>query len=68
MAAEPAGKGSEVLLPDPAAAGATTQIEGLTVLTLAKLIEIHWPSGVEQIIDNPQIDRYVTINERDAKR
>ena len=34
----------------------------------AKRIEIHWPSGGEQIVDNPQIDRYLTINEKDAKR
>lgn len=39
MAAEPAGKGSEVLLPDPADEKTRSVIEGLSVLTLARLIE-----------------------------
>ena len=39
MADQPAGKGSEVKLPDPADAKAISVIEGLTVLTLAKLVE-----------------------------
>jgi hypothetical protein len=39
LAGDRAGTGSEVVLPDPADARATTEIEGLPVLTLAKLIE-----------------------------
>jgi hypothetical protein len=39
IATEPAGKGSDVLLPDPSDPKATARIEGLTVLSLAKLIE-----------------------------
>jgi hypothetical protein len=49
MAAEPAGRGSEVLLPDPADAKATTRIEGLTVLTLAKLIESKLACGEAEL-------------------
>jgi hypothetical protein len=39
IAGERAGSGSEVLLPDPADARVTVEIEGLPVLTLARLIE-----------------------------
>jgi hypothetical protein len=39
LAGEKAGKNSEVCLPDPANAQNTTEIEGLPVLTLARLIE-----------------------------
>ena len=39
FAGEPAGKDSEVKLPDPSDEQATTVIEDLSVLTLAKLIE-----------------------------
>jgi hypothetical protein len=39
VAGERAGPGSEVALPDPGDERATTEIEGLPVLTLAKLIE-----------------------------
>lgn len=49
MAASPAGKGSEVLLPDPADADATTRIEGLSVLTLAKLIESKLACGEAEL-------------------
>jgi hypothetical protein len=39
LAGDKAGAGSEVQLPDPADQSATTEIEALSVLTLAKLIE-----------------------------
>lgn len=39
LAADRAGTGSEVRLPDPTDEKAVTQLEGLPVLTLAKLIE-----------------------------
>ena len=39
LAGERAGSGTEVALPDPGDEQATTEIEGLPVLTLAKLIE-----------------------------
>jgi hypothetical protein len=39
LAGERAGSGSEVILPDPGDARAVTEIEGLPVLSLAKLIE-----------------------------
>jgi len=32
-----------------------------------KRVEIHWPSGLQQTITNPGTDRYLTINEGDAK-
>lgn len=39
LAGDRAGNGSEVVLPDPADGRSTTEIEGLPVLTLARLIE-----------------------------
>jgi hypothetical protein len=39
LAGDRAGSGSEVLLPDPADRKSTTEIDGLPVLTLARLIE-----------------------------
>lgn len=39
LAGDRAGPGSEIALPDPGDERATTEIEGLRVLTLAKLIE-----------------------------
>ncbi|MDT7690210.1 MAG: enediyne biosynthesis protein [Acidobacteriota bacterium] len=30
----------------------------------ARTIEVHWPGGTTQTIDNPQVDRYMTINEK----
>jgi enediyne biosynthesis protein E4 len=32
-----------------------------------RTIEVRWPSGVMQTIANPEIDRYLTIDEREAK-
>ena len=34
----------------------------------AKRVEIHWPDGQEQMIANPEIDRYMTIKEPEDKR
>ena len=45
VAGDRAGSGSEVLLPDPKLPGFVTKIEGLPVLTLAKLIESKIASG-----------------------
>jgi hypothetical protein len=39
IAGDRAGRGSEVVFPDPADARVTTEVEGLRVLTLARLIE-----------------------------
>jgi hypothetical protein len=39
LGGDPAGPGSEVMLPDPGDGHSTTQIDGLPVLTLARLIE-----------------------------
>jgi hypothetical protein len=39
IAGERAGSGSEIVFPDPADARVTTEVEGLSVLTLARLIE-----------------------------
>lgn len=47
MAREPAGHGAS--LPDPAEPGVTTQIEGLTVLTLARLIETKIACGLSNL-------------------
>ena len=42
-------------------------IAGLGAATGVSSIEIRWPSGRVQMIPRPEIDRYVTINERDSK-
>jgi hypothetical protein len=41
-------------------------LAGLGTATGVRSVEIHWPSGRMQTISNPEIDRYLTINERDA--
>jgi hypothetical protein len=45
LAGEKAGRGSEVCFPDPADETAVTELEGLPVLTLARLIETKLASG-----------------------
>ncbi len=42
-------------------------VAGLGAATGVRLVEIHWPSGRTQTIENPEADRYLTINERDVK-
>jgi hypothetical protein len=39
---------------------------GLGAATAVRQLEIRWPGNRVQRITNPQIDRYLTINERDA--
>jgi hypothetical protein len=39
---------------------------GLGAATGVRLLEIRWPGNRMQRITNPQVDRYLTINERDA--
>jgi hypothetical protein len=46
LSGERAGKGTEVVLPEPSAPGVTVEIEGLTVLELAKLIEAKLACGL----------------------
>src|SRR5207253_2105982 len=41
-------------------------IFGLGSAASVKSVEVHWPEGRTQKIANPNIDRYLTINERDA--
>jgi hypothetical protein len=41
-------------------------IVGLGAVTVRK-VEISWPSGVVQLVNDPQVDRYLTINEGDAR-
>jgi hypothetical protein len=41
-------------------------IAGLGNANAVRTLEVHWPSGRKQIITNPELDRYLTINERDA--
>jgi hypothetical protein len=45
VSGERAGKGSEVLLPDPAAPNVLTELEGVSVLSLTALIESEIASG-----------------------
>ena len=42
-------------------------VAGLGAASGIKSIEVNWPGGQKQIVSIPAIDRYVTINERDAK-
>ena len=42
-------------------------IAGLGAATRVAGIEVRWPSGQTQIVVPSEIDRYITINERDAK-
>jgi len=42
-------------------------VAGLGAATGVRLVEIHWPSGRTQTIENPEADRYLTISERDVK-
>jgi hypothetical protein len=30
-------------------------------------VEVSWPSGIVQVVNDPQVDRYLTINEGDAR-
>lgn len=46
LSGERAGKGAEVLLPEPDAPGVTVEIEGLAVLDLARLIEAKLACGL----------------------
>jgi hypothetical protein len=41
-------------------------IAGLGNASAVRAIEVHWPSGRTQTITNPELDRYLTINERDT--
>ena len=41
-------------------------IAGLGSANGVRSVEIHWPSGRVQTLSNPEIDRYLTISERDA--
>ena len=41
-------------------------IAGLGNASAVHAVEVHWPSGLTQTVANPEPDRYLTINERDA--
>lgn len=42
-------------------------VVGLRAATSVKTIEVKWPSGFVQLVENPSIDRYITITEQAAK-
>ena len=42
-------------------------IAGLGSTASIRNVEVRWPSGKVQTISNPQVDRYLTINEREAR-
>jgi hypothetical protein len=46
LSGQRAGKGAEVYLPDPALPGATVELEGLVVLSLARLLEVKLACGL----------------------
>ena len=41
---------------------------GLGTANGVRFVEVRWPNGKTQRINNPPIDRYLTINERDAAK
>lgn len=41
-------------------------IAGLGAVTSVKAIEVRWPDGAKQVVSNPSVDKYLTINERDS--
>lgn len=42
-------------------------IVGLGIATTVKKIEVKWPSGFVQVVNDPPVDRYLVINEQDGK-
>jgi len=42
-------------------------IAGLGAANGVRTVGVRWPSGVVQTVSQPDIDRYLTINERDAR-
>jgi enediyne biosynthesis protein E4 len=43
-------------------------IAGIGKATAVKTIEVRWPSGRHQVVSNPQLNRYLTVNEADAMK
>lgn len=43
-------------------------VAGLGAATGVRMVEVRWPSGRVQALPSPEVDRYVTIRERDAKQ
>jgi enediyne biosynthesis protein E4 len=43
-------------------------VAGLGDAAGVKSVEVHWPSGLVQKLEHPEIDRYITIYEREAAR
>ncbi|MDX6560020.1 MAG: enediyne biosynthesis protein, partial [Blastocatellia bacterium] len=41
-------------------------IAGLGNASTVRTVEIRWPSGLRQTISNPEVDRYLIINERET--
>jgi hypothetical protein len=42
-------------------------IVGLGANASVRKVEVNWPSGVVQVVNEPQVDRYLVINEADAR-
>ncbi len=42
-------------------------IVGLGAAGSVRSVEVNWPSGIVQVITEPRLDRYLVINEQDAK-
>jgi hypothetical protein len=42
-------------------------VVGLGASPTVRRVEVNWPSGVVQIVNDPQVDRYVVVNEAEAK-
>jgi hypothetical protein len=42
-------------------------VVGLGSASSVRKVEISWPSGIVQVISEPQLDRYLIVNEKDAR-
>jgi hypothetical protein len=42
-------------------------IVGLGAVSAVRRVEINWPSGNVQVVSEPQLDRYLVVNEQNAK-
>ena len=42
-------------------------VVGLGAAATVRKVEVNWPSGVVQVVNEPPVDRYLTVSESDAK-
>jgi hypothetical protein len=39
-------------------------VAGIGAAAVVRTVEVKWPSGVVQVVNDPQVDRYIVINEK----